>query len=172
MIALAFLIITLVCAHVWPYSLAEKKNALAGKVTRGAIWRTLCWRSMWRLFLIVLVPAISILCLIGLNSGRPEEAGEVAGTVTIVWMLIGAPYALIRSYWISGYFKLPDTSEEPPPAEGKEPAIYIFQNDKKTGPFTKSQFKQMFEAGMVDAHAKYWHAGMDGWKDVIPNPEC
>jgi hypothetical protein len=47
----------------------------------------------------------------------------------------------------------------------------VFQKETKSGPFSKSQLKQMMESGMIDAKAKYWHAGMEGWKDVIPNPK-
>jgi len=158
-------ILTLWLAHRWPFKLAEK-GKFTGKISRGAIWRALFWRTLWRLVLVCFT--IAFLPTVGADS--PEEAGERYGYVLILTLFFSVPYTAIRAYWVSRYFKLPDVSEEPPPIEGKEPAIYVFQNERKTGPFTKAQFKQMFEAGMVDARAKYWHAGMDGWKDVIPSP--
>jgi hypothetical protein len=79
MLIWAFLILALILAHRWPFTLAEKGN-FKGKTSRGAIYRALCWRTLWRLFLtcalLSAVPAF--------GADYPEEAGRLVGQMLII----------------------------------------------------------------------------------------
>lgn len=141
----------------WTARLAEK-GSFAGKTTRGALGRALFFRVSWRFWLLPL--ALTFLIASG-------DGGQAAvHSVALMWFLcfLGWLYLAFKSYRLSKYFHLPD------PEVNHDPSIYIFQNETKTGPFTQEQFERMFKSGKVDGKAKYWHAGMDGWKDVIPSP--
>ncbi|MGO8766594.1 MAG: rhomboid family intramembrane serine protease [Limisphaerales bacterium] len=46
------------------------------------------------------------------------------------------------------------------------PVIYIFQNDRQSGPFTLSHIQSMLQLGSIGPDAFYWSEGMTDWQSV------
>jgi len=46
------------------------------------------------------------------------------------------------------------------------PAIYLFENDTQSGPFTPQQLSEMWAAGSISADALYWQNGMTDWHGI------
>ncbi|HLH52578.1 MAG TPA: rhomboid family intramembrane serine protease, partial [Verrucomicrobiae bacterium] len=45
-------------------------------------------------------------------------------------------------------------------------AIYLFQANAQTGPFTSAQVQDMFRQGGIPLDALYWQEGMDDWRSA------
>jgi membrane associated rhomboid family serine protease len=62
-----------------------------------------------------------------------------------------------------------DDVEETFSADGvrpRAPAIYLFENDTQTGPFSPQQIAEMQAVGSVSPDALYWQDGMADWRSV------
>ena len=45
-------------------------------------------------------------------------------------------------------------------------SLYLYQNDKQTGPFTEAQLRQMLQGGLVPMDVLTWKEGMAGWEPL------
>jgi membrane associated rhomboid family serine protease len=59
-----------------------------------------------------------------------------------------------------------DSSEDAADPSAVPPAIYLFENEVQSGPFTQVQIREMLAAGYVSADALYWQNGMADWRSV------
>lgn len=62
-----------------------------------------------------------------------------------------------------------DADEEAVAQAGAGPhaqAIYLFENDTQSGPFTPQQLSEMWAAGYIPADALYWQNGMTDWRGI------
>lgn len=62
-----------------------------------------------------------------------------------------------------------DADEEAVAQAGVGPhaqAIYLFENDTQSGPFTPQQLSEMWAVGSIPAEALYWRNGMTDWRGI------
>jgi hypothetical protein len=46
------------------------------------------------------------------------------------------------------------------------PAIYLFENDTQTGPFSPQQIAEMQAMGSISQDTLYWQDGMADWRSL------
>jgi len=59
-----------------------------------------------------------------------------------------------------------DGEEEAGQDSNAPAAIYLFENDTQSGPFTPRQLNEMLAAGYISAETLYWQNGMEDWRSI------
>ena len=103
-----------------------------------------------------------------LAASSPHGGGGVAFAAHVGGFVSGMGMVGIWKLLTRGR-RVAEASQETSGADGAgpgAPAIYLFENDTQTGPFSSQQIAEMLAMGSISADAVYWQHGMADWRSV------
>jgi membrane associated rhomboid family serine protease len=99
-----------------------------------------------------------------LDASSEDGGGGVAFAAHVGGFVGGMGMVGLWKWLMRGRRRTDDGEEQ---AGANAPAaIYLFENDTQSGPFTPQQLSEMLAAGYISAGTLYWQNGMTDWRSI------
>lgn len=104
-----------------------------------------------------------------LDASSEDGGGGVAFAAHVGGFVGGMAMVGLWKWLMRGRPRTDDGEEDARPAGADShvpAAIYLFENEVQSGPFSQWQIREMLAMGSISAEALYWQNGMTDWRSV------